>query len=315
MGATGQTGPSGPKGPSGQAGQMGATGQTGPRGQTGQLGPTGTTGQMGSTGQTGPRGQTGQLGPTGTTGQMGSTGQTGPRGQTGQLGPTGQMGPTGTTGPVGLRGATGVTGQMGATGKPGITGPTGSLGPTGSRGASGSLGPTGFTGPTGIPGPVPSINSIMFYSQQIQPIPNINVAQNIILELGGTGPGSTWVSNIDHTEFSSPVSGWREISYKVDVFAGFGSLTSSCQQAVFLTANNIQIPGSGTLVEDPESNHQYVVTNTIIFYYIANTPIALKILINVPGIGTSIGSTPKSNLGDWASFTETTANIVITGLL
>lgn len=184
----------------------------------------------------------------------------------------------------------------------GVPGPQGPPGPTGNNGA---------TGPTG---PAPTRNSIMFYSNTIQPIVSTDTSQNVSLEQAPVGPpGNPW-SIAGGTNMTSTITGEYQVTYKLDYFSGTGSLLTASDTGVYLALNGVIVPGSGTLVTQPDGNHAYNISNTIIVDYTAGQVLTLNLLTNrSPLDGASIGSIIPLG-GDWIAFQESTATVVITGL-
>ena len=322
-GAPGDTGPTGAVGPTGLDGaatSTGATGPTGAAGSTGETGPTGPTGETGPTGSTGPTGETGATGPTGETGPTGSTGPTGPTGATGptgETGPTGSTGPTGETGPTGSTGPTGLDGAATSTGATGPMGPTGETGPTGSTGETGPTGSTGETGPTG---PDIQRSSVFAWSSTLQQNLSTTDFQFITFEQPLSGPATngwtttTQPSYTDPTNLIVPVSGIYLLTYKLDVRAGSGAapvFNTDC--VTTLTCNGVQVPGSTTLIEAPEINHIYTMTNTVLASLTASDSISLMFWSTDPGTHVGDPSFVKGHLplGNVVP-TEATASIVIT---
>ena len=133
------------------------------------------------------------------------------------------------------------------------------------------------------------------------------------------GPaGSGWTTFTDAsfsnpTAFIVPESGFYLLTYKLDVRSGGGSLPiTSTNGATVLTRNGNVIAGSSTLVEAPESNHIYTISNTVLVDLLINDNISL--MFWSADIGTRIGDpvrlTGKLPNGD--GVTEATASIVFT---
>jgi hypothetical protein len=125
---------------------------------------------------------------------------------------------------------------------------------------------------------------------------------------------TTEATYTDPTNFVVPTTGIYLITYKLDVRAGSGAtpvFNTDC--ATTLTRNGVQIPGSTTLIEAPETNHVYVMTNTIITSLTSSDSIALMFWSTDPGthVGDPAfvkGQLPLNNVVP----TEATASIVFT---
>jgi hypothetical protein len=321
-GPTGCTGPKGITGPKGLQGLIGATGHigtTGPIGPTGPQGIPGTAAFRGATGPTGPIGLQGVQGPTGQDGSAVAKGDTGPRGQTGPTGARGSTGPQGIPGTAVAKGATGPTGIQGVRG---ITGPTGLPGEFAGRGATGQTGPKGApgaVGPRGATGASVSVNSVMFYSNVIQPITLRNTLQPVFFEqvsvptifstwtamelIGATGP----------TIFVSSVSGVYQATYKIDYYTGSSSVDTASNTGVMMTSNGLLIPGSGTLTYHNNKFHHHPITASFIFNYTAYQQLTLKIITDgvIGAIGGQIG---KASPNSWPIFKESSATVIFTQL-
>ena len=104
------------------------------------------------------------------------------------------------------------------------------------------------------------------------------------------------------------------MTYKLDVRSGGGQLpNSNTNCATVLTKNGIQIPGSATLVEAPETNHIYTISNTVLVNLLVGDSIALMFWSNDAGtrVGDPYYLTGKLPLGLIVP-TEATASIVFT---
>jgi hypothetical protein len=139
------------------------------------------------------------------------------------------------------------------------------------------------------------------------------VAQNVSLEQTPIGPpGSTWSIGGGNTNMTSTASGSYLVNYRIDYFSGNGDLQAASSAGVYLTLNNALVPGSGTLVIQPDANHQYTISNTVIMNYTAGQNLNLRFITNLsPLASASLGSTKPGNAG-WATFQESVATIVIT---
>jgi hypothetical protein len=89
---------------------------------------------------------------------------------------------------------------------------------------------------------------------------------------------------------------------------------TSTDGATVLTKNGIEIPGSATLVEAPESNHIYTISNTVLVNLALNDRISL--LFWAGDIGTHIGDPSQltGKLPNGNNVKEATASIVFTKL-
>jgi hypothetical protein len=130
--------------------------------------------------------------------------------------------------------------------------------------------------------------------------------------------GSGWTTITDPsfnhpTAFVVPSSGFYLLTYKIDVRSG-GNLipgnNSDC--ATVLTRNGNEISGSSTLVEAPETNHIYTISNSILVNLSLNDHISL--LFWSGDIGSHIGdpSNLTGKLPNGSTPKESTASIVFT---
>ena len=264
----------------------------------------------------------GEIGKDGPIGPQGLKGDTGPKGDTGAQGDTGLQGITGPKGDTGTQGDTGPkgdTGTQGDTGPKGDTGTQGDTGPKGDTGAQGDTGPQGNTGPIGPPGENAAIASIFVWSS-LQQLNRLNTSfQYVEFEKTPIGPnGFGWTNNsrptyTHSTDFIVPTSGYYLMTYKLDVRSGGGSSPSSSTNcATVLTQNGIEIDGSATLVEAPESNHIYTISNTVLASLNANDNISLMFWSE--DIGTKIGDPTflTGTLPNGTTPNEAIASIVFT---
>ena len=110
-----------------------------------------------------------------------------------------------------------------------------------------------------------------------------------------------------------PSSGFYLLTYKIDVRSG-GNLVpgSNTDCATVLTKNGNEINGSSTLVEAPESNHIYTISNTVLVNLSVNDQISL--LFWSGDIGSRIGDPfyLKGKLPNGSTPKESTASIVFT---
>ncbi len=243
-------------------------------------------------------------------------GETGPKGDTGLKGDNGE---TGTKGDTGLKGDTGETGPKGDTGETGTKGDTGLKGDTGDTGPKGDTGDTGPKGDTGSTGENSAISSIFVWSSLQQLNRSNTNFQYVEFEKTPIGPnGFGWINNSRptytySTDFIVPTSGYYLMTYKLDVRSGGGSSPSSSTNcATVLTRNGLEIEGSTTLVEAPESNHIYTISNTILALLDINDNVSL--LFWSEDIGTKIGDPTflTGILPNGTTANEATASIVFT---
>ena len=117
----------------------------------------------------------------------------------------------------------------------------------------------------------------------------------------------------DTTDFIVPSNGYYLLTYKLDVRSGGGSSpASSTECSSLLTQNGVEIKGSCTLVEAPESNHIYTISNTVLAELFTGDIISL--LFWSGDLGTHIGD-PSFITGVLPSGVfplEATASIVFT---
>jgi hypothetical protein len=329
-GAKGDTGPAGAKGDIGPTGAKGDTGPAGAKGDTGPAGAKGDTGPAGAKGDTGPagaKGDTGSAGAKGDTGSAGDKGDTGPAGDKGDTGPagakgdTGPVGAKGDTGPAGTKGDTGLTGAKGDTGPTGAkgdTGPAGAKGDTGPTGAKGDTGPTGAKGDTGPAGQNAAISSIFVYSKVLQENIDVTKFQYITFEnapIGPTGSGWTRTTISGYTQptgFIVPSNGFYLLTYKLDVRSGGNNTPNNTNCCSLLTKNGVEIPGSATLVEAPETNHIYTISNTVLTSLITGDIVSLLYWSDDQNTHVGDPSYIKGKLPSGLIPSESTASIVFT---
>lgn len=286
-----------------------------------RIGLPGCPGPRGCKGDRGKRGQAGKDGPTGPAGQnTGFTGPTGPSGNIGPIGPTG-AGSIGPTGPAGLTGSTGSIGPIG---------PTGVTGPAGQNAAISSafiwscqsqlnLGPTGTTGP--------QFNSVIFECGSSGP----NPASPLGPPGNGWNFGNTGGIGAYQTIFTNQ-SGWYLVTYKIDIRIQSGAGADNTRAACVLTLNGIEVPGSVSAAQAPDSIHMYSISNTVLVeytsgdqlgvswwaqYFSGNTPITstvsgISIGPNVPNSSWILGKLPSNPS---TSPMEATASLVITRIV
>ncbi len=125
-------------------------------------------------------------------------------------------------------------------------------------------------------------------------------------------PGSTWSVSSDNT-FSSTISGWYSVGYKIDFNVG-GNISSAFSTfGSILLLDSIIVHGSGTLAKAPfTSNHQYALSNYIIFRYMANQKLQLNVIANMVGAGSTNATTIGITNPFGGQFDEAPATITIT---
>ena len=133
------------------------------------------------------------------------------------------------------------------------------------------------------------------------------------------GPvGFGWTTAIESgytqpTTFITPSTGYYLLTYKLDIRSG-GSQSPSTRTncATVLTRNGVQINGSTTLVEAPESNHIYTISNTVLASLTVGDRISL--LFWASDQGTRIGDPTfiTGLLPNNTIPTESTASLVFT---
>ena len=143
--------------------------------------------------------------------------------------------------------------------------------------------------------------------------------QYVTFEKTPIGPtGSGWTTSTQSgysapTDFIVPLNGYYLLTYKLDVRSGGNQTpTSSTDCSTVLTRNGSQIDGSCTLVEAPEANHIYTISNTVLVNLVAKDSIAL--LFWSSDSNTRIGdpSFVKGILPSGGTPIEATASIVFT---
>ena len=267
------------------------------------LGPQGPKGPQGEIGPQGPQGEIGPQGP------QGETGPQGPQGETGLQGPQGETGPQGTQGEMGIQGPQGETGPQGTQGE---------TGPQGTQGEMGIQGPQGPQGPIGPAGQNAAISSMFVWSALSQRNVSIINFQYVMFEYPLIGPvGSGWTSATEAgytnpTTFITPSSGYYLLTYKLDVRSGGSETPSNTDCATVLTRNGTSIDGSATLVEAPETNHIYTISNTVLVTLLVGDRISL--LFWSADSGTKIGDPTflRGRLPNGTVPSEATASIVFT---
>jgi hypothetical protein len=134
--------------------------------------------------------------------------------------------------------------------------------------------------------------------------------------IGPTGTGwttSTVPGYPAPTSFNVPENGWYTLTYKLDVRSGGGSSPGSRSDcATVLLKNGVEIKGSTTLVEAPESNHIYTISNTVLTHLATGDVVTLMFWSS--DIGTKIGdpSFLTGSLPSGLTPEEATASIVFT---
>ena len=135
-------------------------------------------------------------------------------------------------------------------------------------------GPTGTTGPVFIPVIFESGNTAI--SGVTQPIGPIGPTGNgWVFGATGTSPGAyTTIYNPGTTGTSS--SGYYQVAYKIDVRTNatvYDIGTATARVATLLTLTNplggnpTELPGTVTVAEAPNEDHQYSLSNTVLINY------------------------------------------------
>jgi hypothetical protein len=211
---------------------------------------------------------------------------------------------------------------MGPTGpicNKGVQGPTGPNGIDGSNGVQGPTGQSGSKGDTGAVGQNAAISSIFVWSKLLQTSRNVSYFQYVQFEqppIGPTGSGWTTITDPSYnytTAFVVPTNGFYLLTYKLDVRSGGNNLpTSNTDCVTVLTVNGNQIPGSTTLVEAPQENHIYTISNTVLVKL--NNGDHISLLFWSTDKGTYIGDPTyvKGILPNGTIPEEATASIVFT---
>jgi hypothetical protein len=213
---------------------------------------------------------------------------------------------------MGPQGIQGLSGEIGPMGPQGIQGLTGEMGPQGIQGLTGEIGPQGPAGQN------TAISSMFVYSSVKQLNLNVVTFQYVTFENPLIGPiGSGWTSAIQSgytqpTTFIVPSSGFYLLTYKLDVRSGGRQIPNNTDCSTVLTRNGIEIAGSATLVEAPDVNHIYTISNTVLVDLTVGDQISLLFWSN--DLGTCIGDPiflngilPNGNVP-----LEATASIVFT---
>jgi hypothetical protein len=154
------------------------------------------------------------------------------------------------------------------------------------------------------------------YSSVAQLNRNIKLFQYVTFENPLIGPiGSGWTTLIEPsysnaTTFITPSNGYYLLTYKVDVRSGGSESPNNTNCATVLTKNGTTIVGSATLVEAPETNHIYTISNTVLVNIVVGDRISL--LFWSSDSGTRIGDPLfiKGLLPNGSIPIEATASIV-----
>ena len=163
------------------------------------------------------------------------------------------------------------------------------------------------------------LNSIFSWSGVVQTNISTTNFQYVTFEKPLIGPiGSGWITlksigYIDPTIFVVPTSGYYLLTYKMDIMSGNNtSLTINSNSVAVVTLNGVEIPGSTSLVEAPETNHIYTISNTVLAQL--NTGDLVSLLFWSPYVGTQIGdpSLVTGILPNGSVPNEATASISIT---
>lgn len=176
-----------------------------------------------------------------------------------------------------------MTGRTGRTGAKGATGKTGRTGRTGVKGVTGMKGRTGITGPAGQNAAISSIFLWTNTSQVKTMSAGVNNKfQAVSFEQTPLGPpGSGWsvVGGSGDTQFTCTQSGWYLMTYKVDVrtnSAGVSPTPDYTRAAAALMKNNMEITGSGSAAQAPDTSHMYSISNTVLVQYTAGENIGVQ---------------------------------------
>jgi len=145
------------------------------------------------------------------------------------------------------------------------------------------------------------------WSDQVQVVASESLFQMITFNHAPIGPsGFAWVST-GQTNFICPVTGWYNLSYKVDVL-----LQSSTNASVLFTRNGAAIDGSVSLVQSAASaKYQYSLANTVLVQLIVGDILSAWIWSN--DTETQVGDTTLlGTLPGGVVPTEATATVVFT---
>ena len=107
--------------------------------------------------------------------------------------------------------------------------------------------------------------------------------QEIEFEQPLTGPpGFDWViiGGSGNKRFSSTKSGWYLMTYKLDIrtnsVSNFNYTRAAASIMVLKAGNWVQVPGSGSAAQAPDTIHQYSISNTILVEYTAGEEMAIQ---------------------------------------
>ena len=200
----------------------------------------------------------------------------------------------------------------------------GATGPTGANGIAGATGPTGMTGNAGQNA---AQDSSFFWSATQQAITSPTAFQMINFEQPPIlPPGSSFnfVNDSENT-FYSTQSGYYLITYKIDVRSGFVNGTTTA--AALLTVADpstptayMEVAGSASLIQAPETNHIYSISNTILYNYTTGSLLSLWVWSNNGQAGANAPTVGQPSLltgivPNIASIREAVASLVITRIV
>ena len=156
-------------------------------------------------------------------------------------------------------------------------GPQGNAGPQGVPGPQGLSGPPGLQGPMGPTGQNAAISSIFIYSIAGQPkTGTASQFQQVQLEQPIIGPGTDWVA-LNNYEFQGSDSGWYLMTYKLDLRTNDPySGDQHTRAAAALMLDDVQVIGSGSSAQAPDTIHMYSISNTVLVYYTAGQVLSMQ---------------------------------------
>lgn len=154
------------------------------------------------------------------------------------------------------------------------------------KGMTGRTGRTGIKGITGPAGQNAAIASIFLWTNtsQVKTMTGMtnDKFQAVAFEQTPVGPpGSGWsvVGGSSNTQFTCTQSGWYLMTYKVDVrtnSAGVSPTPDYTRAAAALMKNNMEITGSGSAAQAPDTSHMYSISNTVLVQYTAGENIGVQ---------------------------------------
>lgn len=140
----------------------------------------------------------------------------------------------------------------------------------------GCLCPAGPKGDKGDTGQNAAISSIFIYSIAGQPKTGTATQfQQVQLEQPIIGPGTDWIA-LNNYEFQGTDSGWYLMTYKLDLRTNDPIGDQHTRAAAALMLDNVQVIGSGSSAQAPDTIHMYSISNTVLVYYTAGQVLSMQ---------------------------------------